>query len=135
PPADLSVARLSGAVAVKDGVVTLDGLSAAVADGTITGSGMIDLGGEAIRVRLAVAARRLDVTRVPPSWGVNDVVQAGRFSGDANLTVDLPPGGPLRTGGEGRCVVTGARLLGAAADGPVELSLRPTGSGFRFGAG
>ncbi|HJZ54342.1 MAG TPA: hypothetical protein VKE74_05265 [Gemmataceae bacterium] len=134
-PAELSVARLAGAITIKDGVVALDALSATVAGGTIAGGGTVDLTGDVIRVKLAVAARRLDVTRVPPSWGVKDVVQEGRFSGDATLTLDLPPGGPMRTGGEGRCVVTGARLLGATADGPVELYLRPTGGGFRFGAG
>ena len=32
-------------------------------------------------------------------------------------------------------MVTNARLLGAAAEGPVELSLQPTGGGFRFGTG
>src|SRR5205823_4912862 len=88
-----------------------------------------------IRVQLGVVARRLDVTRVPPSWGLHEVVEGGRFSGDARLLIDLPPGGPIRTSGEGRCVVTDARLLGAVAEGPVELTLRPTGSGFRFGAG
>src|SRR4029450_2949805 len=76
-----------------------------------------------------------DVTRVPPSWGLHEVVEGGRFSGDAHLLIDLPPGGPIRTSGEGRGGGTGAGWLGAAAEGPVELTLRPTGSGFRFGAG
>ena len=134
-PAALSVARLSGAVTVEDSLVTFKGLSAAAAGGTITGDGQVDLTGDVIRVQLAVAAQRLDVTRVPPNWGLNEVVEGGLFSGAAHLLIDLPPGGPVRTGGEGRFVVTNARLLGAAAEGPVELSLQPTGGGFRFGTG
>ncbi len=134
-PAELTVAQLAGVVAIEDAVVTLKGLTAAVAGGTIAGDGTIDLTGDTIRVKLGVAAQRLDVTRVPASWGLNRTVEAGRFSGNARLLMDLLPGGQMRTGGEGRCVVTGARLLGVAADGPVELWLRSTGRGFRFGAG
>ena len=120
---------------VEDSLVTFKGLSAAAAGGTITGDGQVDLTGDVIRVQLAVAAQRLDVTRIPPNWGLNEVVERGLFSGAAHLLIDLPPGGPVRTGGEGRFVVTNARLLGAAAEGPVELSLQPTGGGFRFGTG
>jgi hypothetical protein len=134
-PAGLSVARLSGLATVEDSVLTLKGLSAAAADGTVVGEGVINLSGDVLRVNLAVAARQLDVARVPRSWGVSDVVEAGRFSGSARLLIEVPPGGPVRTGGEGRCVVTEARLLGAAAEGPVELCLRPTPGGFRFGSG
>jgi translocation and assembly module TamB len=133
--AQLAVARLSGVVTVADAVVTFRGLSAAAADGTITGDGRVDLTGDVIRVDLGVTAERLDVTQVPPSWGLEEVVESGRFSGQARLLIERPPGGPIRTGGEGRCVVTDARLLGAAAEGPVELTLRPTGGGFRFGTG
>src|SRR5262249_41828069 len=57
------------------------------------------------------------------------------FSGDAHLTLDLPPGEPIRTGGGGRGVVTGAPLLGGPTAGFLALYLRPTGGGVRVGAG
>jgi|GEM_PF-5386562 len=132
-PASISVARLNGSVVIENSVIYLKNLSAAAADGTIRGDGRIDLTSNLIRVNLAVGAQGLDVTQVPPSWGLHEVVEGGRFSGKAHLLIDLPADGPIRTNGEGRCVVNDARVLGAVADGPVELTLRPTANGFRFG--
>jgi hypothetical protein len=130
---DLRTENTAGEVIIEDGLVTLARLRGDTAKGLLKVDGSLDFRGEDESVlRLQVSTNRLDVRLLPEIWGIPKQLE-GRLLGEAKIVLHLPWQGPVRTSGNGRGVVTQAKLLGWPVQ-PIVIGLGPvpTPMGFAF---
>ncbi|MBL8792581.1 MAG: DUF748 domain-containing protein [Planctomycetia bacterium] len=126
---ELSVDELRGQIVIENQVVHFRDITCRTADGTLAGNGELDFGHTLNRVLFQVAARRLDLRRLPASWGLPEKI-AGRLTGQADLQLHFENGRPTPRG-TGQAVIEEAKLGGVPAE-PIRLRLGPAKEQLRF---
>jgi hypothetical protein len=127
---DLDADQARGKVFIEDTIVELNDVRGRVADGELVTTAHLDFTGPTSELDFKLAARRLDVQRLPKSWKFPPNI-TGRLSGDAKLHVAVTET-EVRTSGTGEGVIADARVAGMPTKEPIRLRLHAEGPGFRF---
>ncbi len=127
PGLSVTLADVAGTVRIGGPVVTLDGLSAKLADGTVNLDGKLDFGPEPSVLSFRANTQGVDAAKLPADWHLPKQI-GGKLRGAADLTVLVHAGGRVETRGEGR----GDLENGTVAGFPAEVRLRLRGDGKRF---
>ncbi len=121
PDLGLRAADTEGRVVVADNLVKLQGLHGQALDGKLGIDGTLDFTRNPPRFDLDLKLDKIDVTRAPPSWQLNEAGVTGRLTGAAKLKIAIKPEGADLTGSEGDAVVEGKLLGGTEV---IKLSMR-----------
>ena len=129
PELNVALADLAGTVRITGPVVTLEGTTARLADGTLAVDGKLDFGPDPSVLTFKARAEGVDVKKLPAEWSLPPQF-GGKLRGTADLTVLVHPGGRVETRGDGRGDLDGATVAGLPAE--IKLRLRGDGKRFRF---
>lgn len=130
PSIDLRGVLTGGSVIVEPNQVRLRQLVSSTAGGELRGNGDLDFRNEKrTRMQFDVTARHLDLLKLPRGWDLPRAI-TGNLNGQAKLVLTVA-NGKVETDGEGHAVIKDAQVAGNPAE-PIELTLRPSGKGFKF---
>jgi translocation and assembly module TamB len=102
----------TGDLTVENAVVKLNEVAGRIIDGDVQANGTLDFSSDVSDLDLGLGLKRLDVTGVPASWGIQPLGATGRLTGDIHLRVALPEGSADFTRSLGSVVVEEATLHG-----------------------
>ena len=125
----LELEDVNGSIEIDNAVVHLRGMRATAANGSVEASGKLDFTPTPSVLQFHVAANRLDLRRLPPSWAIPPKLE-GYLKGSADIEL-LVDDEIVQTRGQGRGEVENARVAGIPAE-RVELRLTTDGRRFRF---
>ncbi len=127
---DLHAEQASGSVQIEDGVVRLKDVQGKTAGGVLRlKESVLDFSKAPSRLSFDLSAEGLVLAHLPRNWKLPPQL-SGRLNGDAQLVVTIRDG-KVRTSGEGKGVITDARVAGFKAE-PITLRLHPDAEGFHF---
>ena len=122
---------VEGRVHVRGERVDLAGCKGVLAGGTVGVDGDADFQPEPSVMKFRVTAQGLDVTQLPPEWGVHFPKElGGRLRGSANLEVRVAANGDVEPRGGGEAVVQFSGLAVGSAE--ATFKLESNGKGYRF---
>jgi translocation and assembly module TamB len=132
PSIELCADHGQGRIVVQNGIITVADLQARAADGEIKATGKIDFQRSSLQLDFKVDASKLDLDKIPKSWGLPQFPGKPLLSGRADLQARVVDG-KIRTSGSGQGRISGVRIPGAPESKPILLKLYPSERGFRFG--
>src|SRR5205823_3358448 len=104
PSIELHADHGRGKILLEDAIITIADLEGRTADGEIKAVGKLNFEHTPAQLDFKVDASKLDLDKVPKSWGLPQF--GGRLSGHADLQVSVIDG-KIHTNGSGQGMITG----------------------------
>lgn len=127
----LTAGRATGRVVVDGAVVRLERVSGEAIDGRVSATGTLDFSG-APKFDLGLDLEKVDVTKAPKSWQLDEAGVTGRLTGKVRLLALLGPEGMDLSGTSGDAVVEGGTVQGIPFK-TLRLVMQASGTDLQYG--